>query len=306
MARARNIKPAFFTNELLGTVDPMVGLTFIGLWCLADKVGILEDRPLRIKAELFPYRDSLDVNGYLTVLAQLGFIVRYENDGRRFIQVEKFRKHQSPHNTEKAKCYPFSTDPKSLILGDNGYSPVILSLGNDELPVPKRPDSLIPDSLIPDSLIPDSLIPDSKSKALHVAEKPKREKAPSEKTPIQIAAAETWAAYSGAYFSRYRTEPVRNQAVNSQVTAFVKRIGTEDAPHVATYFVGMNKRFYIEKLHPMGLLLSDCEAIRTQWATNHQVTSTRAGQMDQSQANYDLVNEALAILAQQGGDNANS
>ncbi len=77
MARARNIKPSFFTNELLGTEDPMVSLTFAGLWCLADKEGILEDRPLRIKAELFPYRENLDVNGYLTVLQRLGFIHRY-------------------------------------------------------------------------------------------------------------------------------------------------------------------------------------------------------------------------------------
>ena len=161
MARARNIKPAFFTNELLGTEDPMVSLTFIGLWCLADKVGILEDRPLRIKAELFPYRDGLDVNGYLTVLARLGFIVRYENDGRRFIQVCNFRRHQSPHNTEKGKGFPFSNDSKSLILGDNGYATVKHQSDCGEITEQKRPDSLIPDSLIPDSLIPDSLIPDS-------------------------------------------------------------------------------------------------------------------------------------------------
>ena len=68
MARARNIKPSVFTNELLGTLAPEVTLLFMGLWCLADKDGILEDRPLRIKAEIFPYRDNLDVNGYLTVL----------------------------------------------------------------------------------------------------------------------------------------------------------------------------------------------------------------------------------------------
>ena len=164
MARARNIKPAFFTNELLGTEDPMVSLTFIGLWCLADKVGVLEDRPLRIKAELFPYRDSLDINGYLTVLARLGFIVRYENDGRRFIQVCNFRKHQSPHNTEKGKGFPFSTDHKSLILADNGYETVKPRCLYGESLVPERPDSLIPDTGFTDSLIPDSLIPDSKNK----------------------------------------------------------------------------------------------------------------------------------------------
>lgn len=155
MARARNIKPSFFTNELLGTEDPMVSLTFAGLWCLADKVGVMEDRPLRIKAELFPYRESLDVNGYLTVLARLGFIVRYENDGRRFIQVCNFRKHQSPHNTEKGKGYPFYTDPKSLIMGDNGYPTVKAPCADGELTVPERPDSLIPDTGFTDSLIPE-------------------------------------------------------------------------------------------------------------------------------------------------------
>lgn len=151
MARARNIKPAFFTNELLGTEDPMVSLTFAGLWCLADKMGILEDRPLRIKAELFPYRDSLDVNGYLTVLARLGFIVRYQNEGRSFIQVCNFRKHQSPHHTEKAKGFPFPSDPKSLISADNGYATVKQQSDNQLSQVPERSDSLIPDSLIPDS-----------------------------------------------------------------------------------------------------------------------------------------------------------
>lgn len=153
MARARNIKPAFFTNELLGTEDPMVSLTFAGLWCLADKVGILEDRPLRVKAELFPYREKLDVNGYLSVLARHGFIVRYENTGKRYIQVLNFRKHQSPHHTEKAKGMPFYTDAKSLILEGNGYATVSESLVNSEELVPERSDSLIPDLLIPDSLI---------------------------------------------------------------------------------------------------------------------------------------------------------
>lgn len=176
MARARNIKPAFFTNELLGTEDPMVSLTFVGLWCLADKAGILEDRPLRIKAELFPYRESLDVNGYLTVLARLGFIVRYENEGRRFIQVCNFRKHQSPHNTEKGKGFPFSTDPKSLILGDNGYVTVKKSLPDGVKTEAERPDSLIPDTGFTDSLIPDSLIPDSKSISAQQADAPPKEK----------------------------------------------------------------------------------------------------------------------------------
>lgn len=140
--RARNIKPAFFTNELLGTLDPIICLTFEGLWCLADRDGILEDRPLRIKAELFPYRENLDVNGYLTVLERLRFIDRYEVDGVRYVEVLNFVKHQNPHHTEKAKNYPRNP------LKNN--KPFDSRLDNGEITVPERSDSLIPDSLIPD------------------------------------------------------------------------------------------------------------------------------------------------------------
>jgi hypothetical protein len=145
--RARNIKPGFFTNELLGTYDPIVSLLFAGLWCLADKDGRLEDRPLRIKAELFPYRDSLDVNGYLTVLERDGFITRYEVGGKGYIQVEAFERHQSPHHTEKARGYP--ANPESL--QGSGCKEALAPLSNREKKVPTRSDSLIhgfTDSLI--------------------------------------------------------------------------------------------------------------------------------------------------------------
>ena len=170
MARARNIKPSFFTNELLGTEDPMVSLTFAGLWCLADKEGILEDRPLRIKAELFPYRENLDVNGYLTVLQRLGFIHRYVVNGVGYLQVINFEKHQCPHHTEKSKKYPKYHDVKDLTV----KSP----LSNGEKQVLTRSDSLIPDSLIPNSLIEDSLIPDSLMQGSLPAEEGGTEKIP--------------------------------------------------------------------------------------------------------------------------------
>jgi hypothetical protein len=148
MARARNIKPSFFTNEILGQLDPIIGMTFVGLWCLADRDGRLEDRPLRIKAELFPYRESLDVNGYLTVLERHGFLTRYEVDGVRYIEITNFVKHQNPHHTEKPKGYPCKPAP----VLDNRDLTVKELLANGENKVPERSDSLIPDSLIPDSL----------------------------------------------------------------------------------------------------------------------------------------------------------
>ena len=106
MARARNIKPALFKNELLGVADPMLTILFTSLWCLADKRGRLEDRPLRIKAETFPYREGIDINVYLTELERLKFIHRYEISGLSIIQIINFDKHQNPHKTEKDSTLP--------------------------------------------------------------------------------------------------------------------------------------------------------------------------------------------------------
>ncbi len=70
MARARNIKPGLFKNEILGVAEPIYTLLFEGLWLLADREGRLEDRPLRIKAEIFPYREGLDL------VSMLGWLER--------------------------------------------------------------------------------------------------------------------------------------------------------------------------------------------------------------------------------------
>lgn len=105
MARARNLKPSFFTNDTLAEIDPLGRLLFQGLWCLADREGRLEDRPKRIKAELLPY-DNCDVDALLADLDQHGFILRYAAGEQRFIQVVNFTKHQNPHVKEATSQIP--------------------------------------------------------------------------------------------------------------------------------------------------------------------------------------------------------
>lgn len=136
MARARNVKPGFFTNDLLAEVDPLGRLLFIGLWCLADRDGRLEDRPKRIKAEILPY-DDVDVEALLHDLGSRGFIQRYEVNGQRFIQVLNFAKHQNPHVNEKPSSIPA---PEQHRAGNEGAP---------ERHRANRADSLL---LIPDSL----------------------------------------------------------------------------------------------------------------------------------------------------------
>ncbi len=102
MARARNLKPGFFLNDELAECDPLARLLFAGLWCIADREGRLEDRPKRIKAEILPY-DDCDVDKFLNDLQSHGFIKRYEVDGKRYIQIINFKKHQNPHIKENRK-----------------------------------------------------------------------------------------------------------------------------------------------------------------------------------------------------------
>ena len=195
MARARNIKPSLFKNELLGVADPLLTILFTGLWCLADREGRLEDRPLRIKAEIFPYRE-IDVplfNGYLTELSRLGFIDRYNADGVAVIQVINFVKHQSPHNTEKASELPAKS------LQTNGIQEITVKqpLSNGEVTAQERSDSLIPDSLIPDSL---NLIADvttqSKSDKKKEKERPLSEQKKATRLPNDFIATEELLAWA--------------------------------------------------------------------------------------------------------------
>lgn len=105
MARARNIKPGFFKNELLVEMCAFDRLLFIGLWLLADREGRIEDRPKRIKLELFPC-DTYDVDAGLNILAESGFVKRYKNNVKSVISIENFLRHQTPHGSEKDSELP--------------------------------------------------------------------------------------------------------------------------------------------------------------------------------------------------------
>lgn len=107
MARSRNIKPGFFKNEHLAELDPLARILFAGLWTLADREGRLEDRPKRIKADVLPY-DNCDIDTLLNSLAnnQEQFIIRYEVNGERYIQIKNFLRHQHPHIKEQASIIP--------------------------------------------------------------------------------------------------------------------------------------------------------------------------------------------------------
>lgn len=298
MARARNIKPALFKNEILGVADPIYTLLFSGLWLLADREGRLEDRPLRIKAELFPYREGLDMPAMLRWLHDSGFIYRYSFGENRYIEIANFTKHQNPHKNEVASEIPSVSD--GCIDTDK--------IGTSTEEIKTAPaDSLSLDLLIPDSLSLDSLNTDSKTLTSAVApspaKKPRKAKAP-EDLAAKEANRETWRAYADSYFNRYGAEPVRNAKVNGLIAQLVQRLGADEAPDVAFYYVTINDAFYLRTLHDLGNLVAKCESIRTQWATGKQMTGTSARQIENTQANISAAEEAKRMMREGGIQNA--
>lgn len=158
MARARNIKPAFFDNDELADNDPLGRLLFIGLWTIADCNGNLEWRSKRVKKQLLAYDecciDSLAIN-----LDKSGFVRFYSDGDKIYLNVINFDKHQNPHKNEKAKgteipeyCeeYRQVVDLNKLEINRDlsGLKP------NDSDSNPADSLNLIPDSL---NLIPDTV-----------------------------------------------------------------------------------------------------------------------------------------------------
>lgn len=109
MSRIRSIKPEFFMDDELASLPPLARLLFIALWTQADRSGRLKDKPTRIKAAALPY-DDCDCEALLNDLARLGFIVRYEVGGRRYIEVVHFERHQRFNNENPSALPPRSDD----------------------------------------------------------------------------------------------------------------------------------------------------------------------------------------------------
>jgi len=111
VSRIRYLKPDFFIDEDIADLPYEIRLFFQGLWCSADKAGRLEDRPKKLKVQIMPY-DNVDAEKMLNLLAKpkngskRQFIIRYEIDGEKYIQIVNWDKHQKPHHTEKDSIIP--------------------------------------------------------------------------------------------------------------------------------------------------------------------------------------------------------
>lgn len=130
MARIRTIKPSFFTSEDVAELSFRARLTWIGLWTHCDDEGRAKDNVKLIKAAVWPLDDVSfeDVEADLAELAERGRIVRYEVDGRRYLEVVNWRAHQKINRPSPSKFPPPPTthgdDPQGRCCSCGAVAPV--------------------------------------------------------------------------------------------------------------------------------------------------------------------------------------
>jgi hypothetical protein len=86
VARIRTIKPDFWTNEKVLSINPLTRLLFIGMWNFADDYGRLDFSPISIKAKVFP-NDAIDVRDMLNELCSADLLMIYSANGKEYIEI---------------------------------------------------------------------------------------------------------------------------------------------------------------------------------------------------------------------------
>lgn len=118
------------------------------------------------------------------------------------------------------------------------------------------------------------------------SETEQRQKVVARKTAQPTTAGSAaWNGYADAYQDRYSELPVRNAKANALMKQLVDRLGADEAPMVAAFYVSHNGQFYVARGHAVELLVKDAEKLRTEWATGRTMTNTIARQTDQADSN---------------------
>jgi hypothetical protein len=106
MARIRTIKPEFWTDDRIGECSVSARLLFIACWNFADDKGGLDRSAKQLKAQAFPY-DVIDCEPLIQELLGQRLLIEYEAQGRKYLHINGFLKHQKIDNPAKARIPPY-------------------------------------------------------------------------------------------------------------------------------------------------------------------------------------------------------
>lgn len=117
MPRIRSIKPEFWQDEELAQCSPHARLFAIAILQLCDSEGRFKWINMQIHAHAFPYEPKINVEKLAGELQGIGYMTKYEINGKTYACVTNFNKHQRLTGKE--------SQTKSAIPspGNNGETP---------------------------------------------------------------------------------------------------------------------------------------------------------------------------------------
>ncbi|HRP64274.1 MAG TPA: hypothetical protein PK400_13320 [Phycisphaerales bacterium] len=310
-------------------------LVFAGLWGHCDKAGRFEWKPRTLKLDILPFLE-FDMEKTLMLLAEAGEIHRYEADGKTYGEVPSFVKHQRINGKEAQDPEKHPAPPKR-VAGSNGEAlgkHADTSRGESGNSGDENPSTQPVAATLCGATVEDgrpaidtsnhtAFSQGSNGEATRKQQRSQEGKGREEEgkgvkpyarpsadavgknlsdenvSALQAACRKTFHEYQRAYAARYGSSHVDNAKVRSQIKQFVQRIGFDESPMVAAWFVQHPGAKYVSAMHGVGVLLADAEKLRTEWATGRVVTTTTARQSDRRGAMASAVNN---LLAECGGE----
>lgn len=108
MPRIRTIKPEFWSDPTIATLDFFTRLFYIGLWNFADDYGRGRANAKELNGFIFPNDDveNAQVETALRELDAKGRITLYEHEGQRFFQVVHWQEHQKVNRPSESRIQP--------------------------------------------------------------------------------------------------------------------------------------------------------------------------------------------------------
>lgn len=133
MARIRTVKPDFWTDAKVGECSVSARLLLIASLNFADDYGGLDRSAKQLKAQAFPY-DNIDCEPLVQELIRNGLFVEYEVDGRKYLHIKGFRKHQKVENPARPRIpvYESTVKPQQTITEPSPRPPRVVAVSSLE------------------------------------------------------------------------------------------------------------------------------------------------------------------------------
>jgi hypothetical protein len=244
MARSRFAKPEFFDDPVLARCSHPARLLFVACWQVADRCGVFEWDPARLRKYAFGYEDitSAQVETMLSELVSGGFLRVATFEGRAYALVVNLAKHQKFHVAEKPK---YENVFKSATWLSTVQAPT-QHPASTLLAPPEHRIGTVPESL--------SLETETETEngdgVIHEIAKPKRErKTPSAQSASPPGFGEVIAVWFEHYEKRYGQRPKWGAREGRQLKTLMADYTAEELCDLIRYFFAWRRPEVIKAGH---------------------------------------------------------